>query len=772
MIREIAPSGESSALLAAALKHAAIGLHVFPVHTVDDGQCTCGDPKCDRVAKHPRTNNGLKDATTDERTIRAWWQRWPDANVAIATGAVSNLVVIDNDPRHGGDQTLADLEKQHGVLPETVTSLTGGADGGCHRMFLHPGVHIKNRTGGKGGWPPGLDVRGDGGYVVVAPSFHASGRWYSWETGKGPGEIAFAPLPAWLLEKLTAAEKMTANRAPVVLAGSPRNSDHELLMQAATRYVAAVPGQSKGCRDDSAFNLAGHLVSFIVQDTGLRLTETEILALVRTWDLRNAEPLGETEISKKVRSAFKGNGTPRPDHVVRRRQPSGNGDFGRLDRLCRSTQENKDGQDQDDPWPDPPNEAALRGLAGDVVRLIEPHSEADPVAILSQFLVCFGNAIDRTAHFVAEADRHYTNLDICLVGKTSKGRKGTSAGRVRRVFESIDPTWQKDRIQCGLSSGEGLIWAVRDPTFKREPIREGRGKNAQVVGYQEVEVDAGVSDKRLLTLESEFASVLKVMSRERNTLSAIMRQAWDTGNLRTLTKNSPAVATGAHISIVGHITRDELRREITETDMANGFANRFLWFCVKRSKCLPDGGHLQDEDFGPLVRRLSDAIEFAANVDCMARDADASEIWHAVYPTLSDGKPGLLGAVTSRAEAQVMRLAMIYALLDCSSVIRGDHLESALALWDYCEASASYIFGSALGDPTADAILKALHASHEGLSRTAIRDLFGKHRSAADIDRALVLLREHSLVLDPIKEKTDGRPVEVWRAKNTATEAT
>jgi hypothetical protein len=634
-------------------------------------------------------------------------------------------------------------------------------------MFSHPGVHIKNRTGGKGGWPRGLDVRGDGGYVVVAPSLHVSGRQYSWAPGNAPGEIALAPLPEWLLEKLTTDEQMPASPPQAIATGSPAGDDHELLMQAATRYVAAVPGQAKGCRDDSAFNLAGHLVSFVVEETGHRLSEPEIISLVRTWDLRNAEPLGEAEVAKKVHSAFKRNGTPRPDHVVRRREPPGQGDFGRLSRFCRTTKAGEYSQ-QDDPWPDPPNEAALRGLAGDVVRLIEPHSEADPVAILGQFLVFFGNAVGRSAHFVAEADRHYTNLDMCLVGATAKGRKGTSAGRVLRMFESIDPTWKNDRVQCGLSSGEGLIWAVRDPIFKREAVKE----KGRVVDYQDVEVDAGVSDKRLLTLESEFASVLKVMSRERNTLSAIIRQAWDTGNLRTLTKTSPATATGAHISIVGHITRDELSREITETDMANGFANRFQWYCVRRSKCLPDGGRLQDEDFGPLIRRLGDAIEFAAGVGQMQRNEEARDIWHAVYPSLSDGKPGLLGAVTSRAEAQAMRLAMIYALLGSSSVIRGEHLESALALWDYCEASAGYIFGSALGDPTADAILKALHASHEGLSRTSIRDLFGKHRSAADIDRALVLLREHGLVLEPIKEKTDGRPVEVWRAKNTATEAT
>ena len=205
--------------------------------------------------------------------------------------------------------------------------------------------------------------------------------------------------------------------------------------------------------------------------------------------------------------------------------------------------------------------------------------------LLAQFHVAFGNVIGRTAHFIAEADTHYCNLFISLVGTTSKGRKGTSWGQVRHVLNTVDPKWCEERIMGGLSSGEGLIWAVRNPIYKTEPVRE----KGRVVGSVEVLADAGVADKRLMVLESEFGSVLKVIGRERNTLSAIIRQAWDTGTIRTLTKNAPAHATGAHISIGGHITRDELRREISETDMANGLANRFLWLCVRRSKCSTRG---------------------------------------------------------------------------------------------------------------------------------------------------------------------------------------
>jgi Protein of unknown function (DUF3987) len=417
---------------------------------------------------------------------------------------------------------------------------------------------------------------------------------------------------------------------------------------------------------------------------------------------------------------------------------------------------------ESDPWPDPPDEAAYHGVAGDLVRIIEPHSEADPTAILVQTLVAFGNVIGRTAHFRAEADRHYGNLFACLVGTTSKGRKGTSWGVCSSAFSEVDPEWQY--APGGLSSGEGLIWAVRDPTFKKEPIREGgKGKSkGRITGYQQVEVDAGVADKRLLVLESEFASVLKVIARERNTLSATMRQAWENGSLRILTKNSPAKATGAHISIVGHITRNELKQQICEIDLANGLANRFLWLCVRRSKCLPDGGALQMEDVAPLIDRFRDAVDYASSVGELRRDDAARAIWHGVYPRLSEGKLGLLGAATSRAEAQVMRLAMIYALLDQSPVIMAAHLLAGLAVWQYAEDSARYIFGSALGDATADELLRLIRShTTEGVSRNEMREHFSRHKGRDDIARALQVLRDAGLAFSR-QAPTEGRPAELW----------
>jgi hypothetical protein len=312
----------------------------------------------------------------------------------------------------------------------------------------------------------------------------------------------------------------------------------------------------------------------------------------------------------------------------------------------------------------------------------------------------------------------------------------------------------------GLSSGEGLIWQVRDEIIKKEKDKS-RGK--QGGEYKDVVIDHGVEDKRLLAIESEFASVLRLMGRDGNILSVIIRQAWDAGNLSTLVKNNPAVSTGAHVSIIGHITKDELQRYLDRTEAGNGFGNRFIWLFVKRSKCLPEGGNLPQADLAPLIEKVKAVIDFAKRGGEIKRDDQARQIWAKVYPQLSEGKPGLAGALTSRGEAQAMRIAGLYALLDQSMLIKPVHLQAALALWDYADASVSYIFGNALGDPIADQILATLKNSQEGLTRTQISDLFGRNVRADRLQRALTLLQIHGLA-EARTMKTDGRKAELWKA--------
>ncbi len=180
------------------------GWRVFPLHSIVDGRCSCGAETCTgtKPGKHPRTTRGCLDATTDLSQIRIWWSQWPDANVGIATGA--GLIVIDIDPRHGGDDGFDDLKTRLGPLPETVEALTGS--GGRHVYLSVPeGVTVRNSASQLA---PGVDVRGEGGYVVAAPSTHVSGRGYGWELSSRPGEVDVAPAPQAWLDALTRKPKL------------------------------------------------------------------------------------------------------------------------------------------------------------------------------------------------------------------------------------------------------------------------------------------------------------------------------------------------------------------------------------------------------------------------------------------------------------------------------------------------------------------------------------------------------------------------------------
>jgi hypothetical protein len=401
---------------------------------------------------------------------------------------------------------------------------------------------------------------------------------------------------------------------------------------------------------------------------------------------------------------------------------------------------------------------AFHGLAGRLVETIDPYTEADPVATLAHMLAAVGNLIGPGPHARVQHDRHPCRLNVALVGRTGKGRKGTAWSTPRHLLAQVDPAWAARRVTTGLSSGEGLVYHVRDARRESLPVRE-RGR---VVGHEYVEVDAGEPDKRLLVIEPELAVVLRVIAREANILSGLIRQAWDAGDLGTLTKHSPLRATGAHVSLIGHITEEEVRRYLTETERANGFANRFLWLLVRRSKALPEGAPVPDTVLVPLFDALREVVVFAGTVGELRRDAEASVLWREVYPVLSEGEPGMVGAILNRAEAQVLRLSTLYAVLDGSAEIRVAHLRAALALWDYAERSARRIFGRRLGVPLADVLLEALRARGP-LTSTAISGLFGRHRSAEELHQALDLLRDLGLVASRV-EATGGRSATLWAA--------
>jgi hypothetical protein len=390
-------------------------------------------------------------------------------------------------------------------------------------------------------------------------------------------------------------------------------------------------------------------------------------------------------------------------------------------------------------WPEPPDPAAFSGLAGQIVAVVAPHTEADPVAILVSLLVGFGSLIGPAAHYQVGPTAHRANEFAVLIGPSGAGRKGSSWDTVEAILGGVDPIWAELRVVSGLSSGEGLIWHLRDH-------------------HEGVAID-----QRLLVLEPEYASVLKAIGRDSNTLSPVVRNAWDHRPLQVITKHDPARASDAHLAIIAHITAHELLRHVGATEIANGFLNRFLLVAVHRSRLLPDGGQPHPAAIASLTETLKDAADHAKRTGQLRMDQHARALWWQHYPQLTSPRPGLWGAATARAEAHVVRLALTYALLAKAPAITTTHLRAALAVWDYAARSTLHIFGDSLGDPTADEIRRALAEHPDGLTRSQLRDLFSRNRSRAEIGRALDLLAGAGLARSHT-QRDQGRPTQRWTA--------
>ena len=386
--------------------------------------------------------------------------------------------------------------------------------------------------------------------------------------------------------------------------------------------------------------------------------------------------------------------------------------------------------------------AALHGIAGQVVRTLDPHTEADPAGVLLTFLSSFGAMLDRP-HALADGSRHPARLFGLLVGKTSGGRKGTAQAQVSRLLARADSYFFEECVFGGLASGEGLIAAL---------------------------ADNDVNDKRALIFEPEFARVLKAASRDGSTLSAILRDAWDRNHLRVLTRKDPLKVDGAHVSVIAHITLAELRRYLTETEVASGLGNRFLVALVRRSKRLPRGGDLRDEVLDGLAQRIAATVKKASTIDTLARTSDAEILWESIYNAVDDELDGLYGAITARAEAQMLRLSVTYALLDGSSEINVDHVAAAEAVWAYCERSAALIFGGTVGDRIADRLLEALlNAGPTGLTAEEQHRVFNRHESADRLALARAALEDRGLVVTT-RQETGGRPRVVTIARSEESE--
>ncbi len=395
----------------AARSYASRGLRVLPLFAPNlFGRCVCLTPTCPGPGRHPRV--APPDATTDAGQTNSWWDQWDGANVGIATGGESGIVVLEvTGPE--GQKALQDL----GPLPRTWKAIAGGTE---YIYFRHCGGTV---TGFRPSIPS-LLVRGDGDFVVAPPSLPRPEVACTWLVG--PGEAELAEIPSKLRRLLGLEVSPAEAKMPAPEVAGPCDSDPNVEVDAGSdphpRVGTAGPSTER------------------------------VLTLAATTSARDqALPLNRT---------------------------------------------------------------ALYGLPGRIVESIAPHTEADPVAILANLLVGIGNLLGPGPHARVQYDRHPLRLYVVLVGPTSKARKGLSWSVPREMLSRLDPAWVKARVKTGLSSGEGLIENVRD--------RHDAGGQG----------DVGVADKRLLIIEPEFAVVLKIMGREGNSLSGVIRAAWDSGTWR------------------------------------------------------------------------------------------------------------------------------------------------------------------------------------------------------------------------------------------------
>jgi hypothetical protein len=414
-------------------------------------------------------------------------------------------------------------------------------------------------------------------------------------------------------------------------------------------------------------------------------------------------------------------------------------------------------------WPNRPDVALRHGILADVIGELEEQTEADAVALALQFLVGFGSVVGRRPHALVGATRHGTNLFCAVVGETGKARKGTGLDLIRHLLGFADPVWSRECITTNISSGEGLIYAIRDPVEK-VVVDKKTGQASPVI------VDEGVADKRLLVSCTEMAALLRAAKNERSTLMPRLREAWDGLGLANKNKNSPDRATDPHVSLIAHITREELTRLATEGDVYGGSYNRICFSLSRRVRFLPEGGDVSAAPrLGDLIR---DCVDRARHVGLITRTGEARECWAHHYRNLTTvPEGGIFGAILGRGEAQTLRLSLIMALLAKRSSVDVADLEAALDLWHYCRDSARVIFAPAGGLGTADLggqIVAAVTAARPGgLSRSELVErLHIRKDRRGEFMLELARAKARGLIVAEVVP-TAGRPREEWRAAPT-----
>lgn len=690
------PRPSSSDRIKAALWFAEHGFGVFSVWSTDpDGTCRCQlGVNCDNAGKHPIPIKGFHDATLDAERITTMLSAASEPNYGLVCPDGVFALDVDGD----GIARLDALNESLGPLPPTLTTKTAH---GSH-VFLRWPADLPRPIGQLWGFVTRWGAGSNAGYVIGPRSVHASGFAYDLATSV----VDIATLPeAWANSVL---------RPPV----ADPNAEYEI--PASGGYVLPEPGFT-GERYPE-------ILKFVASRYMHRIPEDEIWSLVlHVLAPRFGHPLTEQELRSRFERAWKN--TPQ-----RMGPPL---DFEADAAVIAAVAEAAAAPAQPvaTPWPAPLGEDAYHGVLGQIVRAVEPVTEADPVAILGSLLAYAGGCMGHWRSLF-QGSTQTSNLFITLVGDSSTGRKGTASSIAREVMAAAYPEWTK-LIVSGLGSGEGLIGHLK----RTEDF-----------------------EHRAIVTESEFGRLLTVMAREGSTLSPVVRDAWDGVPMGRFLAREGSLVVWHHVAISAHVTVVELRQKLTSADAANGFANRFLWLAVRRTKLVPFPESPRDLVM-PYATDLYKAIEEAQTPGELKWSDIARDRWEALYAEAATrARYGMLGALLARSEAQVARIALLYALLDRSSEVGAQHLAAAEALWAYAERSVVHIFGSSTGDRHADSLLTYL--ADGPMEWMEARKALGL-RLSSEVEDAVRTLTSLGLAdVVAVKSGRVGRPTRVIRGRS------
>ena len=688
--------------ITAAIAHVEQGFGAFSVwSTLADGTCKCPKgPICLSPGKHPIPRDGFKAASTDPERVRAMLSAGSDPNYGIVAPEGSDIITIDVD---GADwrERMGALTATYGKLPATKTTRT--PSGGLHLFYRWPaGVPL----------PDGDDFHGFvcrypwRGYVV-GPGSAINGAMYR---QIGGDDIATLPL-AW-------ANRSTSTTVPPLI----------VVSEGADRYEMPESVET-GHRHDEIVRLVASMWNHRVSDTVMR-------AAVMELSRRFVEPMDNArlkhEVDEAVRTANKkwevpAGGTRESTTAHEGQTESSSTHSGR---------EVIEVGLLDAPVSAPPLEMRREAFttASQIAGLMDhwtPRTDASFEGLLITTLVYAGSLMGHNPTTFYGSREQHTNVFAALVGTTGVSRKGTTSDLVRGVWKQV--TDATNDIAHSANSGEGVI--VLAAKANGDPV---------------------------LIVEEEFARFLAAKGRDFATLSPIMRQAFDDVTLSSTTARGTVRAAVHHVSMIAHITREELTGSFNGIDVKNGFANRIAW-----TGTFQRPGVVVTVHDNALPRSLNDDLQamlawttaipkplvggVTHQIDPVARQmlADASGSYNAGV--------GLAPFLSRRLDTIAARLALIYACFDHERTIAPIHVEAALAVTDYAHASAKWVWPETTGDEKADFVLRHLRVAPGGfLNNAEIRALIG-HR-ALDVQIVADKLGDMGYARPATRPRRDGKP--------------